>query len=1236
MLRLQGRLGQLTEPAAECFRTRFSPSAKLAKRQQIDPRYLVAHVRGKSTSANPDTKDGQALYQTVPDYKPIKKLLVANRGEIAIRVFRACSEMGIRSVAIYSEQDRQQMHRLKSDESYLVGKGLPPVAAYLNIQDIIRIALENDVDAVHPGYGFLSERGDFAEAVVHAGMRFIGPTPKAIFQMGDKVMARQAAIEAGVQVVPGSAGPVKDVEEAKDFCKTYGMPVIFKAAFGGGGRGMRRVNEFSEIEEAFERATSEAQSAFGDGSLFLEKFIVRPRHIEVQILGDKYCNVVHLYERDCSVQRRHQKVIEVAPAPNLSTELRDSMTRDAVKLARHVGYENAGTVEFLLDEHGKYFFIEVNARLQVEHTVTEEITGVDLVHSQIRVCEGKSLQELGLSQHNIFPNGSSIQCRMTTEDPAKAFQPDTGRIEVFRSGEGMGIRLDSASAYAGAIISPYYDSLLVKVIAHARNHERACYKLARALQEFRIRGVKTNTPFLLNVLKHPQFLAGSVDTHFIDENPQLFKFQPTMNRAQKLLKYLGEVMVNGPLTPLGTNLKPAKITPTVPVTPIVNYKLKEKDSGQVKEHDKHKGLVSVASPRGWKDVLNEKGPEGFAKAVRQHKGLLLMDTTFRDAHQSLLATRVRTNDLKRISPFVSYSMPQLFALENWGGATFDVAMRFLHECPWERLQALRKLVPNIPFQMLLRGANAVGYTNYPDNVVFKFCDLAVKNGMDIFRVFDSLNYVPNMIVGMDAVGNAGGVIEGTVSYTGDVSDPTKTKYTLDYYLGVAEELVKAGTHIIGIKDMAGLLKPQAARMLIGSLRDRYPDIPIHVHTHDTSGAGVAAMLAAAESGADVVDVAVDSMSGITSQPSMGAVIAALQNGELDTGIPLSSVSQYSAYWEQARQLYAPFECTVTMKTGNSDIYENEIPGGQYTNLHFQAYSLGLADQFHEVKAMYKEANKLLGDIIKVTPSSKVVGDLAQFMVQNKLTAQMVLDRAEDLSFPKSVIEYMQGIIGVPPGGFPEPLRSKILKGAPVIDGRPGASMAALDFDQLREELVEKHGENISDNDLMSAALYPKVFDEFAEFRRDFGPVDKLETRTFFIGPDIANEMLVEIERGKTLQINTLAKSDLTKNGEREVFFELNGQIRSVMIKDKTAAKEIHLHPKALKGVKGSVGCPMPGEVLSIKVKEGDVVTKGQPLAILSAMKMEMVVQSPTAGKVKSIAAQKGMKLEGDDLLMDIE
>ncbi|XP_017836752.2 pyruvate carboxylase, mitochondrial-like [Drosophila busckii] len=1154
--------------------------------------------------------------------KPIRSVLVANRGEIAIRVFRACAEMGIKSVAVYSEQDKMHMHRQKADESYLIGKGMQPVEAYLSIPEIIRVCKENDVDAVHPGYGFLSERSDFAQAVIDAGLRFIGPSPKVVQDMGDKVAARKAAIAANVPIVPGTENPVESKEVALEFCKKSGMPVIFKAAHGGGGRGMRVVRKEEEVAENFERASSEAKAAFGNGAIFIERFIERPRHIEVQLLGDKAGNVVHLYERDCSVQRRHQKVVEIAPAPRFPKEIRDKMTDAAVRLAKHVGYENAGTVEFLCDEKGEFFFIEVNARLQVEHTVTEQITGVDLVHAQIRVAEGKSLTELGLTQDKIDIRGCAIQCRVTTEDPANDFQPNTGRLEVFRSGEGMGIRLDSASAYAGAIISPYYDSLLVKVISHGIHLQESAAKMNRALREFRIRGVKTNIPFLLNVLENKVFLEGYVHTHFMDEQPDLFKFEPSRNRAQKLLNYMAQVLVNGPQTPLATELLPAEVVPLVPLTPLAS------DLGFPNEEAEY--------PEGLREVFVCLGPEAFAKKVRAEKKLLLMDTTFRDAHQSLMATRVRTRDLLQISPFVALKFNNLYSLENWGGATFDVALRFLHECPWERLEEMRKRIPNIPFQMLLRGANAVGYTSYPDNVVYKFCELAVKTGMDVFRVFDSLNYLPNLILGMKAVGEAGGIIEAAISYTGDVSDPTRTKYDLKYYTNLADELVKAGTHVLCIKDMAGLLKPEASKLLISAIRDKHPDVPIHVHTHDTSGAGVASMLACAQAGADIVDVAVDSMSGMTSQPSMGAIVASLQGTPLDTKFVLSDVSEYSAYWEQTRTLYAPFECTTTMKSGNADVYTNEIPGGQYTNLQFQAFSLGLGSEFEEVKKAYREANILLGDLIKVTPSSKVVGDLAQFMVQNKLKAHQLLEKTEELSFPSSVIEFLQGAMGQPYGGFPEPFRSKVLKDMPRIDGRPGESLQPFDFEKLTTELKEAYGE-ISPQDVMSAALYPEVTKGFLTFREQYGPVDKLDTRIFLTGPKVGEEFEVTLERGKTLSFMALAvATDMDQKGLREVFFQLNGQMRTIYVVDQSAVKHIHMHPKAKKENKNEVGAPMPGDVIEVKVKEGDKVDKGQPLVVLSAMKMEMVVQAPHAGVVKKVEVTKGMKLEGEDLLMIIE
>lgn len=1157
-----------------------------------------------------------SVKQKKPTKSKIKKLLIANRGEIAVRIARAGTEAGIRTVAIYSEQDAKQIHRQKADEAYLIGKGMPPVAAYLNIPEIIRLSKEHDVDAIHPGYGFLSERSDFARACVKNGIKFIGPSPEIIHLMGDKIEARKTAIANNVPIIPGTETPVKSLNEVKEFCEQFGYPIMLKAAYGGGGRGMRVVKEESEVQKMYELATSEATAAFGDGSMFIERFIEKPRHIEVQVLGDHYGNVVHLFERDCSVQRRHQKVIEIAPAPLLDPEIRKKLTDCAIRLCTAVGYQNAGTVEFLLEDSGEFYFIEVNARLQVEHTVSEEITGVDLVRAQIGVAEGNSLEELNLTQDKIKAQGFAIQARITTEDPTNDFVPDTGRIEVFRSGEGMGIRLDSASTFSGAVISPHYDSLLIKVIAHGNDNKDAANKLVRALKEFRIRGVKTNIPFVLNVLQHKEYLDGFVHTDFIFRNPELLNIRPTQNRAQKLLHYLSEVIVNGPCTPLATKAKPAKIVPQVP------------------EVKKNPGPIS--RPTGFRDILLASGPEGLAKAARREGNLLLTDTTFRDAHQSLLATRVRTYDLLRISPFVSNNFANLFSLECWGGATFDVALRFLKECPWDRLEKMRELIPNIPFQMLLRGANGVGYKNYPDNAVFEFCKLAQKSGMDIFRVFDALNYLPNLQLGIDAVGEAGGVVEAAICYTGDVADPTKTKYSIDYYMNLVAELVKCGTHILCIKDMAGLLKPQAANILIGSLRAQYPKLPIHVHTHDTAMAGVASMLACAEAGADVVDCAVDSMSGMTSQPSMGALVASLQGTEYDTGISLDSVSQYSSYWEQTRCLYAPFECTTTMKSGNSDVYENEIPGGQYTNLQFQAFSLGLSDQFPEVKRKYTIANQLLGYLVKVTPTSKVVGDLAQFMVQNKLEASDVENRADELDFPSSVVEFMQGQLGQPYGGFPEPLRTKMLKGKAKYDGRVGESLPPVDFEAMRDELVKRYGEVITDRDVMSYCMYPDVFHEFAQFREEFGPVDGLPTRLFFAGSDLGEEFEVELETGKTLHLKIIALGDVDKDGKREVFCEVNGQLRTFLVDDKKEVGNVERNPKAVKGVKGSIGAPMPGKVIGVRVEEGQTVKKGDPVAVLSAMKMETNVTSPIDGVVSSISVTTGMTLAAGDLIVTVE
>uniref|UniRef100_A0AC35TWS7 Pyruvate carboxylase n=1 Tax=Rhabditophanes sp. KR3021 TaxID=114890 RepID=A0AC35TWS7_9BILA len=1144
--------------------------------------------------------------------RDFKKVMVANRGEIAIRVFRALTEMNKTSVSIYAKQDQNSIHRLKSDESYLVGEGLPAIPAYLGIDNIIDVALKNQIDAIHPGYGFLSERADFALACENAGIAFIGPPSAVLARMGDKVAARSAAIEAGIHIIPGTDGTVTCAEEVKDFGNKYGFPIILKAAFGGGGRGMRVIKTEAEIEDGYKRAYSEAHSAFGDGSIFVEKYVERPRHIEVQLLGDKHGNLVHLFERDCSIQRRHQKVIEIAPAPMLDVDARDRMLNDALKLGNHVGYENAGTVEFLLDTNNQHYFMEVNPRIQVEHPVTEQVTGVDLIQAQIRVAEGKSLEDIKLTQQNIKVDGSALQCRITTEDAAQQFQPDSGYISVYRSGQGMGIRLDSASAFQGAIVNNEYDSLLVKVIASARNHHNAVSKMTRALKEFRIRGVKTNIPFLLNVLKQPKFIDGSVDTFFIDENPELFKFVPSQNRAQKLLKYLGEVRVNGPMTPLVTGDSPKDVKPPVP------------------------SIKNQPPPKGFRDLLLKQGPQKFAQTLRRHQGCLITDTTFRDAHQSLLATRLRSYDMLKIAPFVSHNMSNLFSLECWGGATFDVSMRFLHECPWDRLVQLREAIPNIPFQMLIRGSNALGYSNYPTNVVNKFTELAFKSGIDIFRVFDCLNYLPSLKIGMEAIGNAGGVIEATICYTGNVADPTRKQYNLEYYVKLAEELVKAGANILCIKDMAGQLKPQAAEILIGTLRNKFPEMPIHVHTHDTSGCGVATLIQCAKSGADVVDAAIDSMSGMTSQPSLGALVASLEESPLDTGLSMESISKYNAYWESTRQLYAPFECTKTMKSGNSDVFKHQIPGGQFTNLQFQSFSLGLGDKFEEVKQKYAEANEVLGDIIKVTPSSKMVGDLAQFMTQQGLTKEQIIEEAAELNFPKSVVEYFQGWLGEGPYGFNEELRAKVLKGKPKLSGPPSNYSKAIDLDQLKTDLEIKHGRSLREVDVLSSCMFPKEFDEFEQFRQTYGPVDKLPTKVFLEGLSVAEQCDIELEKGKTLIVKYLANGYLNDKGEREVYFEMNGQARTIYVTDQEATKSIVSRPKAIPDNKGSVGAAIKGELVDIKVKKGDVITAKTPLFVISAMKMEITVDSPMAGTIKEIYVAKGDALNAGDLVIDIE
>ncbi|KZV85709.1 pyruvate carboxylase [Exidia glandulosa HHB12029] len=1153
---------------------------------------------------------------------PLTKILVANRGEIAIRVFRTAHELAMHTVAIFSYEDRMSAHRQKSDEAYQVGKGLTPVGAYLAQDDIIRIALEHGVDMIHPGYGFLSENAEFASKVEKAGLAFVGPSPEVIDSLGDKTKARTLAMKVGVPVVPGTPGPVQAYTDAHAFIEEYGFPVIIKAAMGGGGRGMRVVREQAEFKDAFERAVSEAKSAFGDGTVFIERFLERPRHIEVQILADAVGNTVHLFERDCSVQRRHQKVVEVAPSLHLNEDTRQAILNDAIKLAKSVGYRNAGTAEFLVDQMGRHYFIEINPRIQVEHTITEEITGVDIVAAQIQIAAGATLPQLGLTQENISKRGFAIQCRVTTEDAAANFQPDTGKIEVYRSAGGNGVRLDASSGFAGAQITPHYDSLLVKVTVRGATYEVARRKMLRALVEFRIRGVKTNIPFLFRLLTHDVFIGGKTWTTFIDDTPDLFKLVQSQNRAQKLLGYLGDIAVNG------SSIKGQIGEPGLK-TEIVIPKFESRE-----DPDNGPPLdATFPCEVGWRNIIVKSGPEAFAKAVRDYPGCLIMDTTWRDAHQSLLATRLRTVDMVNIAKETSYALANAYSLECWGGATFDVAMRFLYEDPWERLRTLRQLVPNIPFQALVRGANAVGYKSYPDNAIYDFSKKAVENGLDIFRVFDSLNYIENMRLGIDAAKKAGGVVEAAVCYSGDVANPKKTKYTLQYYLDFVDQLVEEGIHVLGIKDMAGLLTPAAATMLIGAIRKKYPELPIHVHSHDTAGISAASMIAAAAAGADVVDVAIDSLSGITSQAPMGAVCMALEQTGMGTGIRYQDIQALNLYWSQVRLLYSCFEAPV--RASDSSVYGHEMPGGQYTNLMFQASQLGLGQQWDEIKRKYIEANELCGDIIKVTPSSKVVGDFAQFMTSNSLSKKDVIEQAAHLDFPSSVVEFFQGYLGQPVGGFPEPLRTHIIRDLPRIDGRPGTTMEPLNFKKMKADLRAKFGKHITDADVSSYAMYPKVFEEYQSFVEKYGDLSVIPTRYFLGRPEIGEEMHISIEKGKTLIIRLLAVGPVVEGkGVRDVWFEVNGEVRAVPVEDKSAAVETVSREKAT-SEPGSVGAPMSGVVVEVRVKEGHEVKKGDILCVQSAMKMESAVSAPVSGHIKRVVVHEGDSLNQGDLLVEI-
>lgn len=1148
----------------------------------------------------------------------INKVMTANRGEIAIRVIRAAKELGIKTAGIYAYEDRYNMHRSKADESYILDKSKSPVAAYLDIPHIVEVAKKNGVTAIHPGYGFLSENAQFAKAVEEAGMIFIGPTVENLEMMSSKTSARETAMKYNIPVVPGTPGPVDNIEDALKFCHQVQYPVIIKAAFGGGGKGMRVVRSDEELKESFQLASREAKAAFGNGTVFLEKYLEEPRHIEVQVIGDGNGNVVHLYERDCSVQRRHQKVIENAPAFNLSQEVRDGILKDAVRLCSAIHYRSAGTVEFLVDKDGNHYFMEVNPRIQVEHTVTEEITGINIVRAQIMLAEGYSLKELGLEQSKIHTHGYAIQARITTENPVKDFQPDTGVIGAFIESSGQGVRLDGIG-YQGYEVTPHYDSLLVKVTARAPTYEETMDKLHRALTEFRVEGLSTNVPFLLNVLRNPVYRAGKATTFFIQQHPELLKTSVQPPSQEKVLHYLANLVVNGHPPELGaTGPQPLPTDPMVPPSP------------------------TTKPPPGLRDVFVKEGPKGFAKAVRAHKGLLLTDTTWRDGHQSLLATRMRTKDILAIAPLTSHLLPNLYSLECWGGATFDVAMRFLHECPWDRLEQMRELVPNVPFQMLLRGANAVGYSAYADNVNYKFCEMAVKKGMDVFRVFDSLNYIENMRLGIDCVGAAGGIIEATACYTGDCANPNEKKYTVDYYLDYVHKLVKLGIHVLNIKDMAGLLTPQAAKLLISSIRREFPDLPIHVHTHDTAGTGVMSMVECAKAGADAVDVAIDSMSGMTSQPSMGAVVAALKNTELDTGISLESVSTLNDYWNDVRGVYAPFESG--QKSGSSDVYLHQMPGGQYTNLMYQSQQLGLASHWPLVKKAYKEANELCGDIIKVTPSSKIVGDLANFMVQNKLSKQDVLDRAEELNFPTSVIQYFQGYLGIPePWGFPEPFRTRVLKGRKLengkdhFEGRPGAELPPFDFEKTKKDLTEKYGEDrAQDHDVLSYALYPKVFTDWKEYEDKNGDISHLPTRYFLQPMKFDEEIEVKYNEGKSQFIRYKGMSEVNKRGEREVHFQIDGQSRTIVIEDQKAGVSVEKREKVQSGNDNQVGSPMTGAVVEVKAVSGTKVKAGDPICILSAAKMETIVSAPFSGILKRVVVKKGERLEAGDLLVEIE
>jgi pyruvate carboxylase len=1142
---------------------------------------------------------------------PFKRVMAANRGEIAIRIFRACTELGIQTIAIYSEEDRLSLHRYKADEAYRVGKGKAPIDAYLGIEEIVALARRLEVDAIHPGYGFLSENPEFADACEQAGIVFVGPTAEMQRRLGDKVAGRRAAEAAGVPVVPGTAEPIEHDEEALVFARQHGYPIIVKASAGGGGRGMRVARNQRELLEGLVSARSEARAAFGNPAVFLERYIERPKHIEVQVLGDHHGNLVHLFERDCSIQRRHQKVVEFAPSLALTAAQREAICEDALRIARSVSYRNAGTVEFLVDPDGRHYFIEVNPRIQVEHTVTEAITGRNLVTAQLLVAQGKKLSdpEIGIaSQADVQMRGHAIQCRITTEDPQNGFAPDYGVLQAYRSPGGFGVRLDAGSAYGGAVITPHYDSLLVKMTTWGLSLGAAAHVMDRSLQEFRVRGVKTNIAFLENVMRHPDFLAGRCDTGFIEARPELLQVREKKDRGTKLLKFLGEVIVNG--------------------SPGVTRPLR---SAELREPRIPRPDASTPPPRGTRDLLLERGPEGLARWVLEQKRLLFADTTWRDAHQSLLATRVRTHDLLRIAPATSRLAAGLFSLECWGGATFDVSMRFLREDPWERLHKLRREVPNVLFQMLLRGSNAVGYTNYPDNVVERFVEEAAKSGVDVFRVFDALNWTKGMTVACEAVRRQGKVLEAAVCYTGDVSDPRRDKYPLDYYVRLARELERMGAHFLAVKDMAGLLKPFAARKLVKALKEAV-GIPVHLHTHDTSGVAAATILEAAQAGVDVVDAALSSFSGLTAQPNLNSLAAVLAGTEWDPQLDLDGLQQLANYWETVREWYAPFESGL--RSGTAEVYRHEIPGGQYSNFRPQVAGLGLLDQWEECKDMYRKVNLLFGDLVKVTPSSKVVGDMAMFLVKNGLEPEDLFgEKGKDLAFPESVIGLARGMLGQLHGGFPEALRKVILKDQAPITLRPGELLEPADLEAERQRASQRIGGYVDDKALVSWLLYPNVFPELVRHRDEYSDTSVVPTPVFLYGLEPGQETSLEIEPGKVLIVRLVAVGKLEKDGTRDLIFELNGEARTITVRDQAAGQAGAQRVKAEKGNASHVGAPMPGKVLKVNVKPGDAVKAGAVLLVTEAMKMETNVKAKADCRIAEVRFKEGEKVEKEDLLV---